>query len=77
MILLQDVVHLSHVFTGDNLDDVLLVVGGVKARAAAALGVTWDRRASRQRVLHDDRRVTDYTDIQTLASDYRENHHSS
>lgn len=66
MILLQDVVHLSHIFTGDDLDDVLLVVGGVKARAAAALGVTWDWCTSRQRVLQDDRCVTDNTDIQAL-----------
>lgn len=57
MILLQDVVHLSHVFARDDLDDVLLVVGGVKASAAAALGVARNRRTSRQRVLQDDRCV--------------------
>lgn len=62
MILLQDVVHLSHIFTGDDLDDILLVVGGVKARATAALGVTRDRCASCQRVLQEDRRVTHHTD---------------
>lgn len=70
MIFLQDVVHLSHIFTGDNLDDVLLVVRGVKACAAASLGVARDRRASYQRVLREDRRVTGRTDIHALASDY-------
>lgn len=77
MILFQDVVHLGHVFAGDDLDDVLLVVGGVKACAATALGVARDRRAPRQRVLQSDRRVTDvHTDVRAPESDYRK-HRSS
>lgn len=69
MIFLQDVVHLSHIFTGDNLDDVLLVVRGVKPCTATALGVARDRRASYQRVLREDTWVTDRTDIHTIESD--------
>lgn len=39
VVLLQDVVHLSHILTGNGLDDVSLVIGSVKTSPTACLGV--------------------------------------
>lgn len=39
MVFLQDVVHFSHIFTRNGLDDVSFVVGCVKSSSAASLGV--------------------------------------
>lgn len=43
--------HLSHVLAGDDLDDIPLVVGRVKASATAALSIAGDGSAPSQRVL--------------------------
>ena len=40
VVLLEDVVHLSHILTGDCFDDVAFVVRGVEASPTPTLGIT-------------------------------------
>lgn len=51
VVLLQDVVHFSHVLAGNGLDDVSLVVGSVKTSPTACLGVVGKGCAPGQGIL--------------------------
>lgn len=51
VVLLQDVVHLGHIFTCDGLDDVSPVAGRVEASAAPRLRVVGQGRAPGQGIL--------------------------
>lgn len=51
VVLLEDVVHLSHVLAGNGLDDVSFVIGRVKPSPAASLRVIGKGRTSGQGIL--------------------------
>lgn len=51
VVLLENVVHLSHVLAAYGLDDVPLVVGGVEASTTTTLSFTDEGRSTGQRVL--------------------------
>lgn len=51
VVFFQDVVHFSHIFTRNGLDDVSLVVGCVEAGSAACLGIVGKGRAPGQGIL--------------------------
>lgn len=53
VVFFQNVVHFSHIFTRDGLDDVSLVVGCVESGPAAGLGIVGKGCASGQGVLPD------------------------
>jgi hypothetical protein len=51
VVLLQDVVHLCHVLTGNGLDDVSFIIRRVKPSPAASLGVIGKGCTSGQGIL--------------------------
>lgn len=61
VIFFKDVVHLSYVLTADGLNDVSLVIGGVKPGTATTLSLANERCAASQRVLHTHKTQGDNT----------------